>query len=91
MSNSGRFIVSGRLKGHPLAVRADHRIGSFVTLIISPVGHSDEIRAVQLKFQFPQVNIFRVLPRRSTLVATRFHQRVLPIWKDSFNLVVLVG
>src|SRR5262247_4212922 len=53
--------------------------------------HADVIRAIRLQFQLPDVDESRVLSLRPALLAARLDERVLPVGKDAFNLVVLVG
>src|SRR5215510_1083336 len=53
--------------------------------------HADVVRAIRLQFQLPDVDVSRVLTLRPALLAARLDERVLPVGKDAFNLVVLVG
>src|SRR5215470_491857 len=91
VTDSGRLVIAGRLEGEPFAVGTDYRVRRLVAFVVSPMCHADVVRAVRLQFQLPDVDESRVLSLRPTLPAARLDERVFPVGKDAFNLVVLVG
>src|SRR5215475_5980960 len=91
VADSGRLVIAGRLEGEPFAVGTDYRVRRLVAFVFSPMCHSDVVPAVRLQFQLPDVDVSRVLPLRPALLAARLDERVLPVRKDSLNLVIFAG
>src|SRR6185436_9996392 len=88
VANPRRVLAPRRLEGDFPPIRAHDRVGSLEARVLAPPGYAGEVLAVRFQLQFPDIDEVRVL---LPLLAAGFDQRVLPVRKDSFDLVVLAG
>src|SRR5437762_5448242 len=90
VAHARRLGVARRLERDTPAVVRDHGIRRLVAFVVAPAGQADEVAAVGLQRQLPDVDEAGVLSLRAALLPTRLDQRPFPVGRDAFDLVVLV-
>src|SRR2546421_11209672 len=78
-AHARRLVVARRLERDTPAVVRDHGVRRLVAFVVAPAGQADEVAAVGLERQLPDVDEAGVLSLRPALLPTGLDQRPFPV------------